>query len=361
MKMHTYRPAYLHALTRLLFEASGATCEIAHIVAKILVNANLAGHDSHGVLRIPVYLRRISEGLMDPAAEPTIVRESTTTLVIDGNRGPGHFTAYRALHKAMQKARSAEICSVSFTQIEHIGRLGEYAELAAHQGFVGISMVGVGSPNAMKVLPFGGKKGSLGTNPIAVGIPTGDETPFVLDVATSAVAEGKLQVARSKNLPIPDHLIVDKNNAPSTNSLDFYDGGYLRTFAEHKGYAFSLLTCLMGQLSGNRGEGSPSGGAFMQVIDIGAFTDLDRYQQGIRAFLNAMKTTEPADGIDEVQVPGEFEHRNRIHRLNRGIEIPDTINRQIWNGQTASGSRQTTPSSKTKTTRIILDPNTKKP
>ncbi len=330
MQMHTYQPAHLHALARCLFEASGATDDIARIVAKILVNANLAGHDSHGVLRIPVYLHRIFEGRMDPAAEPTTVRESATTLVMDGNRGPGHLTAYRALHKAMQKARTSEICSVSFTRIEHIGRLGEYAEMAAHAGFIGISMVGRGSPNAMKVLPFGGKKGSLGTNPIAVGIPTGDEIPFVLDVATSTVAEGKLQVARSKNLSVPDHLIVDKNNIPSTDPHDFYDGGYLRTFAEHKGYAFSLLACLMGQLSGNRGEGAPSGGAFMQVIHIDAFTDLNGYQQGIRAFLNAMKTTEPADGIGEVQVPGEFEHRNRMHRLKYGIEIPDTINEQLF-------------------------------
>ena len=328
--MHSYEPSYLHALTRHLFEASGATNDIAHIVAKILINANLAGHDSHGVLRTPMYLRRISEGNMNPVAEPTTVRESATTLVLNGNKGPGHLTAYRALHKIMKKARTSEICSVSFTQIEHIGRLGEYAEIAAREGFVGITMVGRGSANKMKVLPFGGKKGSLGTNPIAVGIPTGDETPFVLDVATSVVAEGKLQVARSKNLPIPDHIIVDKNNSPSTNPNDFYDGGYLRTFSEHKGYAFSVLACLMSQLSGNQGNGSPFGGAFMQVMDIKAFTNLNGYEKGIREFLNNMKTTEPADGIDEVQVPGEFEHRNRMHRLEHGIEIPETIKQQLF-------------------------------
>ena len=158
---------------------------------------------------------------MNPAAEPTTVRESATTLILDGNRGLGHLTAYRALHQAMQKARTSEICSVSFTQVGHIGRLGEYAEIAARAGFIGICMVGGGSPNTLKVLPFGGKKGSLGTNPIAVGVPTGDEAPFVLDFATSMVAEGKLQVARSKNLPVPDHFIVDKNNNPSTNAPRF--------------------------------------------------------------------------------------------------------------------------------------------
>ena len=335
MQMHTYQPAHLHALTRCLFEASGATPDIACIVAKILVNANLAGHDSHGVLRIPLYLTHISEGSMNPLAEPTTVRESATTLVLDGNRGLGHLTAYRALHQAIEKAQNSEICSVSFTRIAHIGRLGEYAEIAARAGFIGICMVGGGSPNTLKVLPFGGKKGSLGTNPIAVGVPTGDEVPFVLDFATSTVAEGKLQVARSKSLSIPDNFIVDKNNNPSTNPLDFYDGGYLRTFGEYKGYALSLLVCLMGQLSGHRREGQRSGGAFMQVIDISAFTDLNGYQQGIRAFLDAMKTTEPADGVDEVLVPGDFEYRNRTHRLEYGIEIPDTINEQIgeWGGR----------------------------
>jgi len=266
---------------------------------------------------------------MDPAAEPTTVRESVTTLVIDGNLGPGHLTAYRALHQAMEKARTSEICSVSFTRIEHIGRLGQYAEMAAREGFVGITMVGRGSPNSMKVLPFGGKKGSLGTNPIAIGFPTGDPVPFVLDVATSVVAEGKIQVARSKNLPVPDHYIVDKNNVPSTNPNDFYDGGFLRTFADHKGYAFSLAACLMSQLSGTYGPGSPFGGAFMQVININAFTDLEGYQAGIRTFLDGIKTTEPAEGVDEVQVPGEFEHKNRVNRLKQGIEIPDTINQQL--------------------------------
>ena len=329
MNIHTFHAPYLHALTRRLFEASGAPNDIAHIVARILVNANLAGHDSHGVLRTPLYLNRISQGHMNAAAEPTTVRESVTTLVLDGNQGPGHLTAYRALHKAMEKARTSEICSVSFTQIEHIGRLGEYAEIAAREGFVGITMVGRGNPNAMKVLPFGGKNGSLGTNPIAVGVPTGDEVPFVLDVATSVVAEGKLQVARSKNLPVADHIIVDKNNIPTTDPHDFYNGGYLRTFADHKGYAFSLLTCLMSHLSGNFGNGSPFGGAFMQVINVNAFTDLTAYREGIRTFLNNMKTTDPADGIDEVQVPGEFEHHNRVQRLTHGIEIPDTINQQL--------------------------------
>ena len=327
MQMHTYQPAYLHALARCLFEVSGATPDIACIVAKILVNANLAGHDSHGVLRIPVYLNRISEGSMNPAAEPTTVRESITTLVLDGNRGLGHLTAYRALHQAMEKARTSEICSVSFTRVEHIGRLGEYAEIAARAGFIGICML-VGDRPYNESSAFWGKKGSLGTNPIAVGVPTGDEAPFVLDFATSMVAEGKLQVARSKNLPIPDHFIVDKNNNPSTNALDFYDGGYLRTFGDHKGYALSLLICLMGQLSGNR-DRPRFGGAFMQVIDISAFTDLNGYQQDIRAFLDAMKTTEPADGVDEVLVPGDFEYRNRRHRLKHGIEIPDTIKEQI--------------------------------
>jgi uncharacterized oxidoreductase len=329
MQMHTYQPAYLHALSRRLFESAGATNEVGHIVANILVGANLTGHDSHGVLRVPTYMTRISDGIMNAGAEPTTVRESVTTLVLDGHQGPGHLTAYRAIHKAIEKARTSEICSVSFTRIEHIGRLGHYVEIAAREGFVGIAMVGRGAPNAMKVLPFGGKKGSLGTNPIAICIPTGDEVPFLLDIATSVIAEGKLQVARSKNEHVPENYIVDKNNVPTTDPNDFYNGGYLRTFGGHKGYAFSLAACLMGQLAGNYGEGCPLGYAFMQVININAFTDLTGYQNGMRAFLNEIKKTEPADGVDEVQVPGEFEHHTRKDRLKHGIEIPDTINQQL--------------------------------
>src|SRR5947209_3620248 len=139
-----FKAGPLHSLTRRLFIAAGAPSHIADAVAEILVNANLAGHDSHGVLRIPAYLRMIEQGQIDPAAEPEVVKETTGTLLIDGQKGFGHYTAREAMQRAIEKAKRADLCAVSFARIGHIGRLGEYAEAAARSGCIGMVTIGGG-------------------------------------------------------------------------------------------------------------------------------------------------------------------------------------------------------------------------
>jgi LDH2 family malate/lactate/ureidoglycolate dehydrogenase len=327
---HRFQAAHLHALTRRLFEAAGAPRHIADDVAEILVNSNLAGHDSHGVLRIPAYLRGISDGGIVPAAEPKVVRETAVSLLLDGNGGFGHYTARKAMGLAIRKARQADVCSVSFVRIGHMGRLGEYAEAAARAGCIGLITYGSGGRNSGSTVPFGGAGKALGTNPIAVGVPTGDDIPFIIDFATSTVAEGKLQVARSKNADLPQGLIVDRHGRPSVKPADFYDGGFLLPFGGHKGYALSLLVCLLSGLSGNfNAEKSALGGMFMQVMNVNAFTPLETYQRSVRAFLDGVKATPPAPGHGEVLVPGDFERRSRAERLTHGVELPDTIYAQI--------------------------------
>lgn len=327
---HCFQASYLHAITRKLFIAAGTPLHIADDVAEILVNANLAGHDSHGVLRIPAYLKAISEERIVPTAEPEVLKETTNTLLIDGQHGFGHYTAREAMSLAIEKAQQANICCVSFVNTGHIGRLGEYAEMAARAGCIGIITVGGGGRNVGRVVPFGGAQGALSTNPMAVGVPTGDDTPFIIDFATSIVAEGKLQVARSKNADLPEGYIVDKHGQPSVRTLDFYDGGYLLPFGRHKGYALSLLVSLLGGLAGVFDvEQGRMGGAFIQVMNIEAFMPPTTYQQGVRAFLDGIKATLPAPGFDEVLVPGDFEYRSRAKCLAEGIELPDTIYAQI--------------------------------
>ena len=327
---HRFQASYLHAITRQLFMAAGAPRHIAADVAEILVKANLAGHDSHGVLRIPAYLKGISEGRIVPTAEPEVLKETTNTLLLDGGYGFGHYTARRGVQLAIEKAKQSNICCVSFVRTGHIGRLGEYAETAAQAGCIGIIAHGFGGKNLGRVTPFGGAQGALSTNPMAVGIPTGAGAPFIIDFATSVVAEGKLQVARSKNADLPEGYIVDKHGRPSTRTADFYDGGYLLPFGGHKGYALSLFICLLGGLAGNFDpEQNRLGGEFMQVINIEAFTPLAAYQQSARAFLDGIKAMPPAPGFEEVLVPGDFEHRSRLKRLADGIEVPETIYSQI--------------------------------
>src|SRR5262245_51161213 len=187
---HRFAVRHLRSLSRHLFVAAGTPDHIAGTVAEILVNANLAGHDSHGVLRIPAYLSAIENGHLDPAAEPERLRETEATLRVDGRRGFGHHTARQAMQWAIEKARQSEVCCVTLVRTGHIGRLGEYAEMAARAGCIGLITVGGGSRDGGGILPYGGIQGRLGTNPIAVGAPTGDETPFILDFATSTIADG---------------------------------------------------------------------------------------------------------------------------------------------------------------------------
>ncbi len=328
---HRFTASHLHSITRRIFSAAGATRPIAEVVAGILVNANLAGHDSHGVLRIPEYLRLVERGRLRVDAEPTVLAETAGTLLLDGNDGFGHYTARCAMARAIDKARHAAICCVNLVRTGHIGRLGEYAEQAAHAGCIGIITVGSGQGGGGgSTTPYGGARGAFGTNPIAVGVPTGDAAPFIVDYATSMVAEGKLRVARSKGEDLPAGYIVDRHGVPSVKPDDFYDGGYLLPFGNHKGYALSMLTCLLGGLSGRFDvEHGAMEGAYLQVIDVAALTPVEAYQQGVRAFLDGIRRTPPAPGFDAVLVPGDFEHRSRKQRLAHGIEVPDMIYRQI--------------------------------
>ena len=330
-EMHCFNASHLHAVIRQLIMAADTPHHIAEVVAEILVNANLAGHDSHGVLRLPGYLSSISSGGIQPAAEPEISNETANTFRIDGRDGFGHYTAQRAMERAIEKATTADNCAVSFVDTGHIGRLGEYAEQAARAGCIGIITYGGGSRGRGGTVPFGGARGALGTNPIAVGVPTGDDSPFVIDFATSMIAGGKISVAQSLGVDLPEGCIVDKHGNPSVKTADFSDGGSLLTFGGHKGYAFSLLTCLLAGLSGTFDIDNASMGnsTLMQVINISAFTPLETYQQGVRAFLDGIKSIPPAPGFDEVLVPGDFESRSRSQRLANGINVPDTIYSQL--------------------------------
>ena len=328
--MHCFQTSYLHAITRRLFMAKTTPSHIADDVAEVMINSNLAGHDSHGIRFLPSYLERIDDGVIVPTAEPEVAKETRNTLTFDGNHGFGHYVMLRAMERAIEKASQADVCCVSFIRTGHIGRLGQYAELIAQAGYIGLLSLGGGGGGGGMVVPFGGAGGMLGTNPIAVGIPTGDDVPFIIDFATSMIAGAKIAVAESIGADLPPGCIVDKHGNPSISPADFADGGFLMPFGRHKGYALCLLTCLLGGLSGNFDlERGTMNGLFMQVINVSAFTPLQMYQRGVRAFLDGIKETPSAPGFDEVLVPGDFEHRSRVHRLAHGIEVPDTIYQEI--------------------------------
>ncbi len=338
-KTHLLHAPHLHAISRNILVAAGVAQHIAEDVSEILVNANLAGHDSHGVLRIPAYLRGIEGGFLRPKAEPKLLAETANTASVDGQGSFGHYTSRWSIKKAVEKAKTGASCAVSIRNTGHIGRLGEYAEEAARAGCISLITVGNGGRGRGPTVPFGGAEGAFGTNPIAFGVPTGDASPFIVDYATSMVAEGKIQVARSKGANLPEGCILDKDGNPSVKPADFYDGGALLAFGKHKGYALAMFTCLLGGLGGTFDvEHGTMNGIFMQVVDVNAFTPVNEYQKGVRAFLDSIKSTPPAPGFDEVLVPGDFEYRFRTQRLVDGIEIPDTIYSQLQDWATKLGT-----------------------
>ena len=322
--MFTIDAEQLTRQARAIFRAAGASDENAEIVTHSLVDANLTGHDSHGVIRIPFYVKEIQEGRLRAAATPTVARETASTAVIDGAATFGQVGSRMAADLAIRKGRESGLGGVAAMNCHHTGRIGEWVERVAGAGMVGMAVTAnPGGP--YQVAPFGGAKGALGTNPIAWAMPRAEgRPPILLDYATSAVAQGKLQVARAKGEPVPPGSIVDAEGRPTTDVEDFFAGGLLLPFAGHKGYSLAVVVQLLavGLSGGERADGR---GSCLTVlaIDPGAFRPPDEFARYAETVAERLKAVPPAPGFSEVLVPGEPEARTREARSRDGIPLPD--------------------------------------
>ncbi len=325
--MTVYAPSQLEALATAIFGAAGAPPDIAAHVAHSLVESNLVGHDSHGVLRIPSYLELVEKGAVVPAARPSVSKETATTAAVDGNWAFGMVTARFAMTIAIEKARTQQVAAVSLVRLNHIGRLGEYTELAARNGMFAF-MAGAAF-NSKTVAPFGGAEGVMSTNPLSFAVPSTGEGAVIADIATSVVAEGKVRVARAKKQPLPPGAIIDGEGNPTTDPEKFYAGGALLPVAGHKGYAMAVIADLVaGRMAGGEKILAPAicFGGFLMVVNIEAFRPLDAFQQAVSKRAAEIKGVRPAAGFSEVLMPGEPEQRTREKRLAEGIALPeDTV------------------------------------
>ncbi len=248
--MPTISPDLLRNLTTALFEAVGTTPESAAFIAESLVASDLAGHASHGVIRCPQYLEVVALGSVDPRAEPEIVAIDGATVKVDAKFGWGQPAMQLATLETIELAKKFGIAIGVVENAYHIGRVAPYVELAARAGMVALAMANVGPG----VAPYGGRTRVLGTNPIAWAVPGDEPTPYMQDIATSQIAEGKARVALTKGLPVPPGSIVNIDGAPSTNPQDLYDGGALTAFGGHKGSGFSSAGAPVGSRT-RRGHG----------------------------------------------------------------------------------------------------------
>ena len=319
-----------------LLIASGASKEEAVCVAKGCVLANLTGHDSHGVIAIPTYIDRVHKGHIVPGAPFTIVQESPTTTVVDGNWGFGFVVAERAMKLTIEKAKKSNVAACTILRQSHVGRVGAYPIMAAQEGMIAIMTADSGrSPKA--VAPFGGAEARVGTNPISIAIPSDLAGAFCLDMATSSVAAGKINLAIAKGTPIPAGWIVNKHGEPTTNPNDFKDGGVLLPLGGeegHKGYGLSAMVEILSALLPGLGFGvDPSGrhndGCFIACFKVDAFRPLATFKKEVTEFAQYLKATKPQKGVKEVLYPGEVEWMREQDRQKNGIEVDDKTWKQF--------------------------------
>ena len=313
-----------------LLRAAGASEEEARAVAVGCVNANLAGHDSHGIIAIPTYIDRIKAGHIVPGARWSIVQESPATTVIDGHWGFGFHVNAKAMQLTIDKAKKTDVAACTVFRQSHVGRLAAYPLMAMKEGMIGLATADSGrSPKV--VAPFGGREARLGTNPISIGVPSDLEAPFYLDMATSAVAAGKVMLAAARKEPIPAGWIVGSDGRETTDPGQLRKGGALLPLGGTEGYKGSglaaMVEILCGLLTGLGFGVEPSGrhndGCFMAVFRVEAFRPLAEFKREVADFARYLKATPASEGSPGVYYPGEIEHRNEQARRKSGIEVEE--------------------------------------
>ena len=311
-----------------IFKAVGTKELIAREVVQSLVLSNLMGVDSHGVMRIPDYLNAIEAGWTEPNAMPEIERENEVSALMHGNNAFGQVAARRAMLTAIGKARKQSIGAASFTDIYHIGRLGEWADLASSENLIGLVIANGSRPGGL-VAPYGARQKMLGTNPLAFAIPAGTFPPLLADFSTAAVAEGKIRISFHKGENIPEGWIIDSQGRATTNPGDLYEGGAILPFGDHKGYALALMVEVIGGiLSGADTPIFPDyeqmrNGVFMLAIEPTFFRPEEEYSKAVDFLFSAVTQALPVQGMDGALIPGEPERRRKAEREKNGVPVDD--------------------------------------
>ncbi len=320
-----------------IFVAAGSGEAEARETAAHLVAANLKGHDSHGVGMIPAYVNNIGKGHLSPRAHAKVLRDQGAVLLIDGCMGFGQVVGREATELAIERVKQTGIVCAGVRNCHHLGRIGTYGEICGEAGLVSIHFVNVvGHPP--QVSPYGGRERRMTTNPFCCVVPRPDDTPLVLDMATSAIALGKVRVARMKGEPVPEGALVDHEGLPTTDPAVMFEEpfGSLGPFGLHKGYGLAVMCELLGGAlagewtaqPGNPRENTIVNHMLMFVLDPAAFGGLERFHGEVREMVAYLHGTTPARGFDRVRVPGEPELESRAERMASGIPIDDNS----WSG-----------------------------
>jgi len=332
-------------LTAEIFVAAGCSAEEGARIGRRPVMANLTGHDSHGVIRVPRYLQWMRDGTLVPGQTIEIVTESESFAVVDGRHGFGQSVGTQAVELGIAKAKKNGVAIVALRNAGHLGRIGDWAEMAVDAGLISIHFVNVAG--SLLVAPFGGTERRMSTNPICIGVPLEDGPPLILDFATALVAEGKVQVAASGGKALPPGALIGPDGVPSTDPKTLYGEGdhndpkngrlgkgAIRAMGEHKGSGLAFMCeMLAGALTGSGCAGPAerriANGMLSIYIDIEAFSGNHEFGAEARAYIDFFTSARPAETDGEVLVPGEPERRRRAARLADGLELTEQVWRDI--------------------------------
>lgn len=337
------------AMVRRIFTAAGAKDREAGEIAANLVGANLAGHDSHGVVRVPRYLSWVKSGTVHFGRSMNVVLDSGGFALADGNNGFGQMIGREAVEMGLQKAERHGVSIIGLRRSGHLGRIGHWAEIACAGGFVSIHFVNVAQ--SMLVAPFGAAERRISTAPVTIGVvnPGGDD--FILDFATSRVAEGKVLVAARGGPPPPPGALIDGGGQPSVNPLDLYGDippggvpdprngpGALLAMGEHKGSGLALACELLaGALTGS-GTTGPGRAAHNGMLSIylkpQVLDDGHGFGAAVDGYLEFVRSARPADPARPVMVPGDPERKARAARSANGLPL----SAGVWRGILDAGA-----------------------
>ena len=343
--MHTIHAEPLRAAVHELMIGFGSAPREIELVADNLIEANLTGHDSHGIGMLPRYANAFLEGGLVANAHVTTRLDSGTLLAFDGNAGFGQVVGHESMALGIERAKAHGSCIVALANAHHLCRIGAWAEMATAAGLVSIHFVNVISRPI--VAPWGGRDARFGTNPFAVGIPVAGRAPVILDLATSVVAQGKTRVAHNKGERLPPGQLLDDHGEPTTDpKFGVVEPiGALRTFGEHKGFGLALVCELLGgALAGGLTAHGPVdnrqrvlNGMLTVLFDPARLADAAICSAEMTAFLDWVVTSKPQAGTDRVRVAGEPERESRAARQAYGIPVDATTWSELLEAATRLG------------------------
>lgn len=319
-----------------IFAAAGCSDSEAECIGRRLVEANLVGHDSHGVLRIPFYVQWLQEGKVLADQTIDVVLETDILAVVDGRYGFGQSIGEQAVQLGIDKSTKHGISVIALRNTGHLGRIGDWPQMAADAGILSLHFVNT-SGMGMLVAPFGGIERRLSANPIAIGVPRENAPALILDISACTIAEGKIKVALNKGVTVPDGCLIDSKGNPTNDPKVFYADppGSILPIAAHKGYGLSFMSeMLAGAMTGGgctnpQNSDRLANGMFSIYLNPTAFSESDAFYSEVTRFVEFVKSSQTISPDGEILVPGEIESRNRAERVANGIELDETTWQQI--------------------------------